>query len=182
LLEAIARAGGLAAEAGNEVLVTTTKPGADGKPATMTRRVPVRALIDNADPSLNFQLLGGEEIRVPEAEKVYVVGNVKRPGAFAVQNSGDTTVLQMVALAEGLAQYANKEAYIYRRQPGGDKTEIPLALQRILDRKSPDVVLQANDILYIPDNKGKRLTMATIDRLVSFGTATGSGLLIYGVK
>jgi polysaccharide export outer membrane protein len=181
LLEALARAGGLGTDAGNEILVTTTQPGSDGKPATMTRRVPVRALIDNADASLNFALTGGEEIRVPEAEKVYMVGNVKKPGAFLLQNSGETTVLQMVALAEGLAPYANKEAYIYRRQPSGDKEEIPLPLQQILDRKSPDVVLQANDILYVPDNKGKRMTMATIDRVIGFGTTVGSGLLIYGV-
>jgi polysaccharide export outer membrane protein len=181
LLEALARAGGLGTDAGNEILVTTTQPGSDGKPATMTRRVPVRALIDNADASLNFALTGGEEIRVPEAEKVYMVGNVKKPGAFLLQNSGETTVLQMVALAEGLAPYANKEAYIYRRQASGGKEEIPLPLQQILDRKSPDVVLQANDILYVPDNKGKRMTMATIDRVIGFGTTVGSGLLIYGV-
>jgi hypothetical protein len=39
--------------------------------------------------------------------------------------------------------------------------------------------LQANDILYIPDNKGRRLTAQTLDRIIGFGTATGTGLLVW---
>ena len=40
-------------------------------------------------------------------------------------------------------------------------------------------VLQANDILYIPDNKGQRLTNTIIERIVGFGTATGTGILVW---
>jgi hypothetical protein len=39
--------------------------------------------------------------------------------------------------------------------------------------------LVADDILYVPDNKGKRLTAQTLDRIASFGASTGSGLLIF---
>jgi len=42
----------------------------------------VKGLIDAADPTLNITLIGGEEIRVPEVGRVYVIGNVKKPGAF----------------------------------------------------------------------------------------------------
>jgi hypothetical protein len=48
-----------------------------------------------------------------------------------------------------------------------------------MDRKAPDVALQPNDILYIPDSKGRKMTAETLDRLAGFGTSTASGLLIW---
>lgn len=174
LLEAVARAQGLREDAGREILVSRSQPGADGKPLMLTRRISVRALIDDADPALNLTLTGGEEIRVPEVQKIYVMGNVKKPGAFPVQDGSDTTVMQMLALAEGLTQFAGNEAYIYRREANGPKNEIPIALDKIMKRKTPDVALTANDILYIPDNHGKRIGMAALEKILLFGSSAGA--------
>ena len=49
-----------------------------------------------------------------------------------------------------------------------------------MQRKSPDVPLIANDILYIPDNSKKRKTMTALDRIATFGAGTVSGVLVYG--
>jgi len=180
LLEALTRAGGLSPEAGPEILVTRTQPGADGTPVTVTQRVATKALIDAADPEANVKLYGGEEVRVPEAPKVYVVGNVKKPGAYPVQDSTETTVLRMLAMAEGLAPYAGKQAYIIRRdERTGARHELPIELKKILERKAPDVPLMANDILYVPDNSGRRATVNVLDRVAGFGAATASGVLIW---
>jgi len=178
LLDAIARAGGLREDAGSDIVVSQQVV-RDGKPARTTETIPVRKLIDHADPSLNIMLHGGEEVLVPEALKIYVVGNVKKPGAYPIKNDEETTILQLLALSEGLAPYSAKVAYVYRRAPGGTKTEVPIELAKIMKRKSPDVPLQANDILYIPDNKGQRLTAQTIDRLAGLGTATATDLIIW---
>jgi polysaccharide export outer membrane protein len=175
LLEALARAEGLTPDAGLEVLVT--------QPGGLVRRIPVKALIDDADPEMNIRLAGGEEIRVPEAGKIYVVGNVKRPGAFAVRDSADTSVLKLLALAEGLAPYASKQAYIYRREAaGGSKREIQIELDKIMKRKSPDVPLEANDILYIPDNTGRRATMTTLEKFVLVGAGVGAAVIYAGAR
>jgi len=48
-----------------------------------------------------------------------------------------------------------------------------------MKRQSPDVPLQANDILYIPDNKGQRMTAQTLDRLAGIGGATATDLIIW---
>jgi hypothetical protein len=80
----------------------------------------------------------------------------------------------MVALSEGLMPFAAKEAYIYR-----DKKEIPVDLDKIMQRKSPDVRLETDDVFYIPDNKTRRTTFTVIDRITAFGSATASGLLIW---
>jgi polysaccharide biosynthesis/export protein len=78
LLDAIARAGGIREDAGSDIVVSKEVV-RDGKTARITQTIPVRKLIDNADPALNVMLHGGEEVLVPQALKIYVVGNVKKP-------------------------------------------------------------------------------------------------------
>jgi polysaccharide export outer membrane protein len=178
LLDALTKAEGLSPEAGPEILIS--RPDAANDRQTLVERIPVHGLIDDADPTLNILLHGGEEIRIPPAGKVYVVGNVKKSGAFPIQDGNDTTVLKVIALSEGLLPYANKSAYIYRREAGkNNRNEIPIELSKIMDRKSADVHLQPNDILYIPDSKGRKITAQTLERIAGFGSATGSGLLIW---
>jgi polysaccharide export outer membrane protein len=182
LLDALARAEGLSMDAGTEILVSRPQPSPDSRgeiTATLVQRIPVSRLMKEADPAVNFHLHGGEEIRVLEAGKIFVVGNVKKPGAFPVRDAADNSVLRMVALSEGLLPYAAKLAYIYRRDDNGVKQEIPIGLEKIMARKEPDVPLQAEDVLYIPDNKTRRQTVNVIDRITSFGANTASGILIW---
>ena len=180
LLDALTRAGGLSPEAGPEILVSCPQPQGNGSPAALVQRVPVKGLIDAADPELNLRLTGGEEIRVPEAGKVFVVGNVKKPGAYPLQDGAETSVLKLLALAEGLAPYSCSIAYIYRRDADSlSKHEIPIQLRKIMERKSPDIPLLANDVYYVPDNTGRRAGMAALDRILGFGTATASGVLVW---
>jgi len=181
LLDAITRAEGFSEAAGTEILLTRKRLGSDGKLVSLVQRIPIKGLIDAADPEWNLTLVGGEEIRVPEAGKIFISGNVKKPGGYLIGDAADTSVMKLLALSEGLAPFAAKQAYIYRRDPTtGAKNEIPIELSRILERKSPDVALQASDILYVPDNRSKRLSLSALERILSFGAATGSGLLIYG--
>ena len=179
LLDALTRADGLSADAGSEILVS--HPHAAGTPGgDLIQRISVKQLIDGADPSLNVRLNGGEEIRVPSAGRVYVIGNVKRTGVFPIEDGNDTTVLKVIAQSEGLLPYTNKDAVIYRREAGkNDRSEIPVQLTRVMEHKSPDVRLQANDILYIPDSRSKRISAETIRTITGFGVSAGTGLLIW---
>ncbi len=185
LLDALSRAGGITTEAGSEILLSRMQAAADenGPPSKMTNmvlRIPVKQLIDQADGELNYRLTGGEEIRVPEASKIFVMGNVKKPGAFVMRDSYDSTVLKLLALSEGLTPFAMDEAYIYRREGATNgRNEIPIPLAKIMARKSPDVALLPNDVLYVPDNKNRRMTMTMVDRLVTFGAGTASGMLVW---
>src|SRR5581483_6779957 len=183
LLHALARAEGLSAEAGQEILIS--RPARDAAPGTppLVQRVSVKALIDGADAAANVMLTGGEEVRVPEAGRIYVVGNVKKPGAFLVQDNAQSTVLKALAMAEGLLPYAGKQAYIDRTEGGpGGKNEIPVELRKILDRKAGDVALMANDILYITDNKGRRLSLTALEKITLFGAGITSALVYAGVR
>jgi polysaccharide export outer membrane protein len=170
LLDALSRAEGLTDDAGPEILVTQNDS---------VQRIAVKQLLNEADPAANVPLTGNEEVRVPEAGKIFVLGNIRKPGAFRARDPGDNTVLKMVALSEGLMPYSAKTAYIVRRRVAGLPQEIPIELGKIMDRKSPDVPLEIGDILYVPDNKSRRSAMSILDRVAGFGSSTASGVLIW---
>jgi len=171
LLDALTRAEGLTGEAGAHLLVT--------RASGLVERIPVKGLIELADPQLNLVLQGGEEIRVPEAGRVFVVGNVKKPGSFTLHEGEATSVLKLLALSEGLLPFHTKQAYVYRTDGNGGRTEIALELRKILDRKVPDPAIGASDILYIPDNPRRRASTQALERILSFGSTTASGALVW---
>jgi polysaccharide export outer membrane protein len=176
LLEALTRAEGLNADAGTEILVTR---------ANVVERIAVKDLMEGSDPALNLTLEGGEVVRVPEMGRIFVVGNVRKPGAFRLEDEGGMTVLKALALAEGLSPFSAKEAYIYRRtdsNPALAAQELPVGLRQLMDRKTADVALGPNDILYIPDSRRARNTANVIEKMVSFAAGTASGALILGVN
>lgn len=174
LLDALARAGGLAPDivsgaTGSEVVVT--RPNGNSGPPSV-QRIPVKALMTGSDPDLNLTLTGGEEIRVPEVGKIVVTGNVTQPGVYPVLDPVETnTVKSAIGQAKGLAQYWGSIGYIYRMDDKGATHEIEIKLRDIMNRKAPDVQLQARDILYVPDSSGRRITQETVTMLMGMGGA-----------
>ena len=180
LLDALARAEGLTQDAGPEVLLSKPQKDDSGAVKTLVKRITVKALINTADPEVNLPLTGGEEIRVPEAGKIFVVGNVKKPGSYAVDENGEMTLLKALARAEGLMPYAGKQAFVYRREAAGSRHEIAVELKQIMQRKTADVALEANDVLYVPDNHGMKLGVAALEKVLLFGSGATTAL-IYGI-
>ena len=179
LLDAITRAGGISENAGADILVSHPSSTGGDKSITMTERIPVHALLDAADPASNLKLEGGETIRVPEAGRVFVAGNVKHPGAFLITNGSASSVLRALSLSDGLDSYASHTAYIYRLDGNtGRKNEIPVDLKKILARKSPDVPLYANDMLYVPNAPGRQASSKALAIALGVGLGVAS-LAIY---
>jgi polysaccharide export outer membrane protein len=175
LMDALARAEGITNDAGPELLLAR-----EGH-ADVTR-FNVKQLMSGSDPSLNVPLEGGEEIRVPEARRIYVVGNVKKPGAVPIRDGTESSVLKLLAVTEGVTAYYQPTAWIYRSDPdGGPRKEIPIELKKILARKSPDVYLAADDILYIPDNVNKRAALETAKILLTTGSGVISAVVYAGI-
>lgn len=175
LLDAIARAGGLDPTAGGEIIVT--RPNGDA--GQSVQRVPVKLLLEGGDPTLNLRLTGGEQIRVPVVGTIVVTGNVRESGIFPVQDNGTSTVMTAIAQAKGLGQYRPKVIYIYRMDDQGVRHEIPVDMKQLSARKIPDVVLQAKDVVYVPENDRARITASALDRIAGFGSTAASGALIY---
>ncbi len=180
VLDALARAGGLATEAGPEILLTRPRAVSASETTPETLHIPVRKLINEAVPELNYRLYGGEQIRVPEAQKIYVLGNVKHGGGFVAKDPTEASVLKLLAQAEGLSPFAQNDGYVYRRDRSGNPVEIEVPVKKILQHKAEDIALLPNDVLYIPDAKGRRLTAEAIDRILGLGSTFATGYLLYG--
>jgi len=167
LIEVLSMAGGLAKRggtaAGRTVVVTRRSgfkqlPSAEGLRALAPDRVEInlQKLLYAQEPALNIEIMPLDTISVSRADIVYVVGAVKKAGGFVLEDRERVTVLQALALAEGLEGTAARgSARIIRRGEGGSKTEIPVNLGKILKGQSNDMELAANDILFVPDSTGK---------------------------
>ena len=107
------------------------------------------------DPNANPYLEAGDIITLPEADQVYVVGNVFTPITIALKEP--VTLSNAIAMAGGLKQDTKKDKIrIVRQEPGSTtKTEIIVDLSAIEKRRADDPVLEANDIIDVPTSAGK---------------------------
>lgn len=160
LLELVSLAGGPTDRAGERLLIAH---GADVSSCEQSE-----AATDAFDSyNLNNTLKGedtsnpfvrpGDIITVPEAQQVFVVGNVFKPTSISLKEK--ITVSQAVAMAGGTMTDAKKDrVHILRQTPGSvGKTEIVVNLEAIAKRQAEDVELRANDIVEVPTSNGKRL-------------------------
>jgi polysaccharide export outer membrane protein len=147
LVEAIARAGSTLPSASGEVIIVHPTPGATGPTApsdsTNTERVDLLALQSGAIKQ-NIVLRDGDTISVPKAESVYVMGQVKNPNAYALQQK-NTTVLQALSLAGGITDRGSMSRIKIVRIVKGDKKEIKV---RINDLVQPNDTILVGDRLF----------------------------------
>lgn len=98
----------------------------------------------------------GDTVVVPRTGIVYVLGAVNRPGGFIMQESGNLTVVQAVALAFGTTmQAATGSMRIVRREADGSILEIPVPYKDVNRGKVADISLKPQDIVYVPVSKTK---------------------------
>jgi polysaccharide export outer membrane protein len=186
VLELLSMAEGLADDAGDTVLVmrgasypgasgSTTLPQQDG--AGEIKEVNLKSLLESDDPAFNIPVHPGDIVKVPRAGIVYVVGAVKKPGGFVLRSNENISVLQALALAEGLTRTPSKsQARIIRTDQSTDKRiEIPVDLGKILASKAPDPPLQPKDIIFVPDSAAKSAFYRGAEAVLS----TATGVAIY---
>jgi polysaccharide export outer membrane protein len=181
LLEALSMAEGLRQDAGRVLRITRQRacgvlplPNAklEEQSGVTTAEIGLRSLMDGRDPAENIALCAHDVISVPIAEMVYVVGEVGRPGAFPLHEKESISVLQAVALAQGLSTTASaKNARILRLKGGTkERVELPVDLRKILDGKEHDVALLADDILFVPDSAPKKVALRAVEAAIQMGT------------
>lgn len=114
----------------------------------------------------NPYLRPGDIVNVPEADQIFVVGNVLKPSAIPLREP--MTVTRAIAMAGGtMPDTKSNRIRIVRQLPGTtEKREIFVDLQAIDKRRAEDVALQANDIVDVPTSAGKRLFRQLIGAVV----------------
>jgi len=99
----------------------------------------------------------GDIVTVPEAEQVFVVGNVYAPKSLPLKEA--LTVSRAIAMAGGpLRDSKTDHVRVVRHSTGaGSPSEMFVNLTAIARKKEDDLVLQANDIVEVPESTGKSL-------------------------
>jgi polysaccharide export outer membrane protein len=124
---------------------------------TDTIEVELKQLLDSGDASADALVYPGDVVKVTRAGIVYVVGEVKRPGGYVLKSNENISVLQAVALAEGLTRTSAKsQARVIRTAENtGQRSELAIDLGKILAGKAPDPVLRPKDIVFVPNSTAR---------------------------
>jgi polysaccharide export outer membrane protein len=169
LYEVISQAGGFSSSASRKIAILRRNQ------AEPIRIDLPRNLAD--DLSGNVEIQPGDTITVPRAPIIYVVGDVGKPAGLLVDN-GQLTVLQALALTGGANRTAKLGgARIIRKGPTG-MTETKVEIKKMLEAKAPDMVLQADDILFVPVSGARVAAGRTLQAAITAATT----LTVYTVR
>ncbi len=189
LLEVLAMAGGFTEEVGETIAINR---GAAGSEETAVARadvlgsaagrldlsrssdevvVSVRELLTaKAGGEANPVIEPHDVIRVSKAGIVYVMGAVEKPGGFVIKDQERMTVLRAVSLAAGFGEHSSPQKSRVIRQSAGGKQEILIRIKDVIEGREPDLDLEANDILYIPDSRAKSVLSRSVEAMIQVGT------------
>ena len=140
LLQLFAEAGGLTELAAQQVEIRHH----DGNSETVATK--------NA---ISLALHPGDAVIVARTGVAYIVGEVSRAGGYAMQDEGKLSIAQLVSLGGGLRPTARASKAKLVRGTGDARHEFSINVESILRGRSPDVPLEANDILFVPDSLWK---------------------------
>ena len=84
------------------------------------------------------------------SRKVYITGNVERPGTFPLLRP--TTVLQLIAVAGGLKEFANAGEIVLVRTQSGKQETFTFNYDQMKNRKnlSQNIFLKPGDTIIVP--------------------------------
>ena len=117
-------------------------------------------------PESNPYLEAGDIVTVPEADQVYIVGNVFMPLTIPLREP--ITLTRAIAMAGGLKQDTRKDKIrVLRQEPGTSvRKEITVDLYAIEKKRSEDLALAPNDIIDVPTSAGKSFLRSLIQGVV----------------
>jgi polysaccharide biosynthesis/export protein len=181
LVEVLALAEGPRNDAGHSVRITRhsefgTIPllnaRLDASGQFSTAEVSIADMMEARRPEANILVKPHDILSVPRAEMVYVVGGVRRPGGFVLGEKESLSVLQAIAMAEGLERTSapGGSKIIRRTEDGADRAEITINIKKILSGKEPDRRLMPNDILFVPDSTTKSVAARSVEAAIQMAT------------
>ena len=88
-------------------------------------------------------------VREVHSVKVSVVGAVKMPGHYELKSPA--TVLDLIARAQGLNEFASKDKIVVLRQNGTTTTRMPFNYRKVADgSEQENFFVRAGDIIVVP--------------------------------
>jgi polysaccharide export outer membrane protein len=145
VIEVLARAGSTTERAGTQAIIRRPRKVLAGRGAAVPDHASPPEVIRVNLTSLqiggaaeNVLLRDGDTVFVPRAESIYVVGAVKNPGTYAIQDQ--ITVLQALALSGGLTERGSSRRLRVVRQADRGNKQVKV---------KPEGLLQPGDTLIV---------------------------------
>jgi polysaccharide export outer membrane protein len=140
LMDVLTLAGSVTSNAGHWVLINHGRQGLG--PSTMEDASMADLKVNLRDiqsgKAQNIKIQDGDTIYVPKAERIFVTGQVRTPGAFTFDD--DMTVFTAISLAGGLTEKGSNSRITIIRLENGKRKET--------DAKQTDI-LKAGDNVYV---------------------------------
>ena len=189
ILDMLAMAGGLKEDAGQllflirpsrpEEEISRDKEGSNEQtPRTFV--IDLEELLVKGDLTLNLPVVNGDVMNIPVSGKIFVGGEVNKPGGFPLKGK-KMTVSQAIAMAEGLKLDANaSETKIFRsseKEKGSERKIQSVNVYAIQNGQEEDPYIKENDIIIVPKSGVKAFLYGLLDTvkgLVGFGVSMGA--------
>lgn len=113
----------------------------------------VQSMLEGLELAADVPVQPGDIIVVPIAPNlVYVTGNVTKPGPLLLSPSEELKTYSAILRSGGFARFANrKKVYVLRDVGDKAKQRIDVNITEIQKGNLPDVVLENNDIIVVPE-------------------------------
>lgn len=149
VLDILSGAGGTSEVGGEKALLLRKLKDKDGSPVFESIEVDLHRLLAEGDTAQNHEVRGGDVLYVPRADEVYVLGEVKNPGA--VKFEAGLTLTQAISKVAGFTRTASKRVQVVRVE-SDKKIQKDYNVGRIENGKDKDPVLQARDLVVVPES------------------------------
>jgi polysaccharide export outer membrane protein len=145
LVDAVSMAGGLKPSAGDTILVTRRPMESEPEAAGQIIRFSASAMMGNEQDAAGFTLRPGDVVNVAVGEFVYLEGEVRSPGAYAL--SRDTTLLGAVGMAGGFAPGVEDAVLDLIRDDGGRRERTSYSSREL--KEGSDPVVRPGDVVVV---------------------------------
>ncbi len=168
LSDVIAAAGGLTANTGRIIEISSNKS------PEKKDYIPWDPTMHNTS-SYDRPVLPGDRVIVRACGIAYIGGNVPKPGAYSLCGSPQMTLSEVLTLAGGILPLsASNHTILIRTHPDGTKTSVQVDAHKVLLTKTADLVVQEDDVVYVPASGIKNAAQHALDFSLSL-----AGPLLY---
>jgi polysaccharide export outer membrane protein len=154
VLDAISKAGGLEFEkTGKKGMIIRTENPNTSNERKIVINFDLMSLLKGKDQVSNIFLFDKDVLYVPPAEHFYIIGQVKQPGSHPITDR-EITLMEAISMAGGFTPIAARNRTRIIRVENGVEKILEVQVDAITDagRKIQDVVIQPNDIIFVPES------------------------------
>lgn len=154
LLDILSRAGGVDfSTGGSKATIMRTEVDNVGRKRNLAITLNIKRLFGGEDQFANLPLRNEDVIFIPPAEKVYIMGEVTKPGEYVIEDRG-ATVIEGIGMAGGFTRIAAPNRTTIIRMENGQERIITIPVEDITRNglKSSDISLRDKDIIIVPES------------------------------